>query len=99
MSAHDRSDLPPPIPEKHSWPAKVLYALLAIVLLAVGFFFVTVALVAGAIVALIILARLWWASRKLRRAQERTELEGEFTVVEQHASIRQVDNTIPDRGP
>jgi hypothetical protein len=66
-------------------------------LLAVGFFFVTVALVAGAIVALVILTRLWWVSRKLRRAQEQTELHGEFTVVERHALIRHVDNTVPDR--
>ena len=99
MGTHDRSDMPPRIPGRHSWPARVLYGFVAILVIATGFFFLTVALVAGAIVALVVLARLWWVSRRLRRAQGETEFDGEFAVIERHALIQQVDTTAPDHKP
>jgi hypothetical protein len=64
-----------------SWPQRVLYAILGLVLLVLAFFFLTVALVAGALIALVVLARLWWISRKLRREAGGDALEGEYRVV------------------
>ena len=59
--------------------------------LVVGFFFLTVALAAGAIVALVILARLWWVTRALRRTPEHAEIEGEFAVIEGREAVRQIE--------
>lgn len=64
-----------------SWPQRVLYAIVGLALVILAFFFLTVALVAGALLALAILARLWWISRKLRREPGGAALEGEYRVV------------------
>lgn len=64
-----------------SWPQRVLYAIVGLALVMLAFFFLTVALVAGALLALAILARLWWISRKLRRKPGGAALEGEYRVV------------------
>lgn len=64
-----------------SWPQKVLYAVLGLALLVLAFFFLTVALVAGALIALVVLARLWWISRKLNKEAGGDALEGEYRVV------------------
>lgn len=66
-----------------SWLQRIGFALLGLVILVAGFFFLTVALVAGALVALAIGIRIWWTLRRLRKqAQASAALEGEFTVVE-----------------
>ena len=65
-----------------SWPQRILYALLGLVILVLGFFFLTVALIAGALIALVIIARWWWLTRKLRRAQRQDVFEGEYEVIE-----------------
>lgn len=74
-----------------TWLGKLAYAVVAAALFVLAFFFLTVALVAGAIVALVLLGRFWWLSRKLRRAREESALEGEFTVVERRESVRRID--------
>ena len=60
----------------------MLYAVGGVAVIVIGFFFVTVAIVVGAILALVIVARLWWLSRKLERARNRNVVEGEYKVVE-----------------
>ena len=68
--------------EARSWPARILLGIVAIAIFVLGFFFLTVALVAGAIVAVVVLARLWWLTRKVRRAQRDSVIDGEYVVVE-----------------
>jgi len=65
-----------------NWLERVLYAIGGVAVIVVGFFFLTVAIVVGAILALIIVARLWWLSRQLKRARNRNVMEGEYEVVE-----------------
>jgi len=50
-----------------------------------AFFFLTIALIAGAVLASVIAVRWWWISRKQPQAVDQT-FEGEYTVIE-HASI------------
>ena len=69
-----------------SWPQRIFYALLGLVLLVLAFFFLTVALIAGAFLALAVIARWWWLTRKLRRDERKREerqgiLEGEYRIV------------------
>jgi membrane protein implicated in regulation of membrane protease activity len=77
---------------------RVVYALACAALFVLAFFFLTVALIAGAIVALVVIGRLWWLSRKLSRTQEQTEIEGEFTVVERHDPIKRMGDIPPESG-
>ncbi|MGQ0523847.1 MAG: hypothetical protein ACT4P8_09335 [Betaproteobacteria bacterium] len=65
-----------------NWLERVLFAIGGIAVIAIGFFFVTVAFIVGALLALVIVARLWWISRKLQRARNRDVVEGEYEVVE-----------------
>jgi Flp pilus assembly protein TadB len=69
-----------------SWPQRILYALVGLVILVLGFFFLTVALVAGALIALVVIARWWWLTRKLRNAQQQDIFEGEYEVIERQQS-------------
>jgi hypothetical protein len=85
------------MPRAVSWPARLLYGVLLAVALVAGFFFLTIALVAGAIVASVILARLWWISRALRRSREQAEIEGEFAVIETRETVRQIEASGPRR--
>lgn len=65
------------------WLQRILLALLGLLILVAGFFFLTVAIVAGAFLALGIGIRIWWTLRRLRKqAQANAALDGEFTVVE-----------------
>jgi predicted lipid-binding transport protein (Tim44 family) len=65
------------------WLQRVLLAALGAVLVVAAFFFLTVALIAGAFLALAIGIRWWWIMRRLRaQAQATAALEGEYTVVE-----------------
>ena len=72
-------------PQSHSLISRLLVGLVTIALMILGFFFFTVALIAGAIVAVVFGARLWWTLRKLKRAQAnnaQTPVDGDVTVVE-----------------
>ena len=83
--------------QKPGWVARILLTLTTMALLVLGFFFLTVALVAGAILALVIGFRLWWSLRKLKQAQagaggsasgsapgaaDKHVVEGEYQVIE-----------------
>ena len=68
--------------EARSWPERILLGIVAVAIFVLGFFFLTVALVAGAIVAAVVLVRLWWLARKVRAAQRDEAIDGEYVVVE-----------------
>ena len=74
-----------------TWLGKLVFTVVGLTLFVLAFFFLTVALVAGVIVGLAVIGRLGWSARKLRRAREQAELEGEFTVVERRESIQRID--------
>ena len=80
---------------KPNWLARILFTLTTLTLVVLGFFFLTVALAVGAVVALVFGVRLWWTLRKLKRAggafhtplasSGDTVVEGEFQVVERES--------------
>jgi hypothetical protein len=75
-----------------SWLQRVLLGVAAISLALVAFFFLTIALIAGALLALAIGARWWWVLRKLRRQAKASEaLEGEYTVLERVDTSRHLE--------
>jgi hypothetical protein len=76
------------------WISRILVALITTVLVILGFFFFTVALVAGAIVAAVFGARLWWTLRKLKRAQaeandvnDATVVDGDYRIIEHESRV------------
>jgi membrane protein implicated in regulation of membrane protease activity len=69
-----------------NWLQRGLVALLSAAIFVLGFFFLTVALVAGALIALAVIVRWWWLARKLQRARAQGTLEGEYEVVERAGS-------------
>jgi hypothetical protein len=73
---------------------RILYGALGLVVLVAAFFFVGIALVAGAILAAAIALRWWWLRRRIARARQADVVEGEYRVIEAAISDRQ-----PDRGP
>jgi predicted lipid-binding transport protein (Tim44 family) len=69
-----------------NWLQRVLLTVVGAGLLVVAFFFVTLALIAGALLALIIGVRWWWLMRRLRAEREASApLEGQYTVLEDTA--------------
>ena len=68
---------------RSGWLQRALITIAAVSLAIVATLFLTVALIAGAFIALAIGVRWWWVLRKLRRQAKATEaLEGEYSVVE-----------------
>ncbi|MBX3651533.1 MAG: hypothetical protein KF771_09185 [Burkholderiales bacterium] len=61
---------------------RIVFFSLSLVVLVAAFFFIGIALIAGAIIAGVFLIRWWWRQRKLRRETGDTWVEGEYTVVE-----------------
>jgi len=62
---------------------RVAGAAIGVLLIVVGLVFASVVLAAGAAIALLVWAWLWWRTRDLRRAAQRadgTVIEGEFRV-------------------
>ena len=76
------------------WIIRILVALITLTLVIVGFFFLTVALIAGALVAAVFGARLWWMMRKLKRAQADADnanvVDGDYRVIERESSTVQL---------
>lgn len=61
---------------------RIVFFALGLVVLVAAFFFIGIALIAGAILAGIFVIRLWWIKRKLQRAEQESYVEGEYTVIE-----------------
>lgn len=69
---------------------RIVFFALGLLVLVAAFFFIGIALIAGAILAGVFLIRLWWLKRKLQRAHQDSYVEGEYTVIE---------NVITDQRP
>ena len=87
------------IPPNTGWLTRIAVALLTVVLVILGFFFLTVALIAGALVAIVFGARLWWTLRKLKRAQAQSKVAAEANVVEGNYRVIEHESTTPRLPP
>ena len=67
---------------ERSLPERVLYGIVALAVLVLGFFFLAAALVAGALLAGAILLRYWWLKRRLRKAADAEVITTDYTVIE-----------------
>jgi hypothetical protein len=75
---------------RRTWPQRVLLTLLGAAFVMSALFFITVALIAGAVLALGLALRWWWIVRRLRAAQNASApLEGQYTVLD-HADLKKV---------
>ncbi len=89
-------------PQGAGWLTRIVVTLVTLVLIILGFFFLTVALIAGALVAVVVGARLWWTLRKLKRAQGNVTtdsdprvVEGDYTVIEHEETVSTVARLPP----
>jgi hypothetical protein len=79
------------------WVQRALLTLSAAAVLVVGFFFITIALIAGSLLAIGIALRWWWIVRRLRAAHHAAApLEAEYTVLEHDETKRSLAD-IPAR--
>ena len=79
-----RKALPGSRSRGRSFLQTAILAALGITLAVVAFFFIAVALVAGACLALGIAIRWWWMMRRLRAAAKAAgPLEGDYAVIEE----------------
>ena len=70
------------------WLQRTLLAIVALSFAVVAFFFITIALIAAAFIALAVGIRWWWVLRRLRaQARASAPLEGEYTVIEHAPAI------------
>lgn len=66
-----------------NWLQRALLTVLGAGVAILAFFFLTVALIAGSILALAIAVRWWWYMRRVRAERRASAaLEGEYTVIE-----------------
>ncbi|HSN42120.1 MAG TPA: hypothetical protein VLT92_18235 [Burkholderiales bacterium] len=65
-----------------SWLSRIVVFMLAATIAVLAFFFLTIALIAGTLLAVAIGLRWWWLTRKLRASAEEHAFEGEYTVIE-----------------
>lgn len=73
-----------------SWVGRAVLAVVGIVIAVGAFFFLTIALIAGAILAAAIALRFWWVMRRVRKTVAASgPLEGEYTVVPNRQIPRQ----------
>lgn len=61
---------------------RIVFFVLGLFVLVAAFFFIGIALIAGALLAGALLLRWWWIRRKLRQAHADSFVEGEYQVVE-----------------
>ena len=74
-----------------AWVQRTIIAVIGISLAVVAFFFIAVALVAGACLALGLAVRWWWVMRRLRAEHKASgPLEGEYAVIEKSREDRHI---------
>lgn len=65
------------------WVQRALLTLVGAAVLVLAFFFITIALIAGSLLAIGVALRWWWIVRRLRAAHRAAApLEAEYTVLE-----------------
>ena len=73
-----------------SWLQQAALTVVGLTVIVVAFFFITVALIAGALLAIGIALRWWWVVRRLRKTSAKSgPLEGEYVVIERADSDTQ----------
>lgn len=96
---------------KPNWITRLFVTLTTLTLVVLGFFFLTVALIVGAALALVIGVRFWWTLRKIRRSQgsfdqasasrQEAVVNGEYRIIERETVttrlIQQDDPAQPPR--
>ena len=66
-----------------NWILRGAFALIALAVFVLAFFFVTLALAAGTVLALVVAVRWWWLTRRVRAAlKAAAPLEGAYRVVD-----------------
>jgi Flp pilus assembly protein TadB len=91
MQPYDNPRLPGP-GGLGGWLQRALLVVVAVSLAIVATFFLTVALIVGAFIALAIGARFWWTLRKLRKQARATEaLEGDYSVIERSDTAERLE--------
>lgn len=63
-----------------TWVGWFVTVVVGLVLLAVAAVFLTAALIAGFVIATVLLARVWWLMRKAERARAKQYLSAEYEV-------------------
>jgi uncharacterized membrane protein len=77
--------------------SRLLVGVITLTLVIVGFFFLTIALAIGAVVALVFGARLWWTLRKLKKMQasgavaaDAHVVEGDYRIIEHETTVERL---------
>ncbi len=66
-----------------NWLQRIIVFVMVAAIAVLAFFFLTIALAAGAMIASIAALRWWWLTRKLRASPAREDtFEGEYVVIE-----------------
>ena len=74
-----------------NWLQRALFIAVGALVAVAAFFFLAVALAAGAFIALGLAIRWWWVLRRMRaRAEASRPIDGEYTVVERSDASRRV---------
>ena len=63
-----------------TWLGRLLSVVIAGALAVAGLFFLMFALIAAATIAVCVIARIWWISRKLRAQRDAGVIEGTYSV-------------------
>lgn len=71
-----------PLPSAAEIVERIVIGILALALIALGFFFLAAALVAGTVLAALFLIRLWWLRRRIKQEEEASYLTTEYEVIE-----------------
>ena len=79
-----------------NWLQRIIVFVMAVAIAVLTFFFLTIALAAGAMLAAIAALRWWWLTRKLRASPARQDtFEGEYVVIEHSRVSRPATHESP----
>lgn len=80
-----------------TWIGWFLTIVVGLTLLAVAAVFVTAALIAGFVIATVVLARVWWLMRKAQRRRDSQYLSAEYEV--EREEVVPIPDRAADRDP
>ena len=61
---------------------RIVLGVAAVIILVTAFFFLAAAILVGAVLAAVLIARIWWVRRKIAKAAEAEFISTEYRVVE-----------------